>query len=707
MRSSALRIAFLFALAAGLSPAPAAGQACTDTNGEFRFLNDEFPVGSQNTEFVARLLIANADGPVTFDLDPGSNDLHNGLVLDPLSGLVVGLPTEGNTRSIDFIADDGTPGDGVNEPFRPILQSIDVSINSSGGGGNGASEISSNVFPDGRVGTAYGPGGAGYTLTVTNGVGPTFTFGGSDLPPGLSLNGATGVVSGTPTSPGTYFASFTVYDPGESNIGNTILPITILPLTSDFAFETRLLNNGEVGTPYCDSYLVKNAAGPVTFGASGLPAGLTLGPATGAVTGTPTVAGTFPVTITANDGDNTISTNLSIVIVPSATSTFHWNFFGLPAALVNTLYDRQPPIVLTAEGAAATISYSALGLPGGITYNPGSGELSGTPTQQGEFPVTFTATDGSETITLDLTFIVLPATGGDVSQIVVNFWVTRASLKLGEDGKESWRVSALYNADRRTGNRFDPSTDLFRALLGSHVLQVDPGECTGSVPDQSCSYKSASGEIPVAGAKLTPDKQALAWSTRSDTIAETVPGVLSQTVTLGDNAWRVLLSFDEKGGFRPALAYERTVFVLSKGSISLKGPGLDSAKLSLLLADPNLAYEAGVSTLRVRILDGATELLDRDFTALGGIPKQGVDTRTGKPWVSFKTLPDTALSNRVAMAYASNKGAMKLTLSNLDLSAIPNGEAHLAFELTIGDRAYTTSVTLFEKSEGKYGLAIP
>ena len=258
----------------------------------------------------------------------------------------------------------------------------------------------------------------------------------------------------------------------------------------------------------------------------------------------------------------------------------------MPAALVNTLYDRQPPIVLTAEGAGGTITYSALGLPGGITYDSGSGELSGTPTQQGEFPVTFTATDGSETITLDLTFIVLPATGGDVSQIVVNFWVTRASLKLGEDGKESWRVSAIYNADRRTGNRFDPSTDLFRALLGSHVLQVDPGECTGSVPDQACSYKSASGEVPVEGAKLTPDKQTLAWSTGSDTIAETVPGVLSQTVTLGDDAWRVLLRFDEKGGFRPALAFERTAFVLSKGSISLKGPGLDSAKLSLLLADP-------------------------------------------------------------------------------------------------------------------------
>jgi hypothetical protein len=109
----------------------------------------------------------------------------------------------------------------------------------------------------------------------------------------------------------------------------------------------------------------------------------------------------------------------------------------------------------------------------------------------------------------------------------------------------------------------------------------------------------------------------------------------------------------------------------------------------------------------VRILDGATELLGRDFTALGGLAKTGIDTRTLKPWVSFKTLPDAELTNRVAMSYSSSKGAMKLTLTNLNLSAIPDSEAHLGFEVTVGSRVYTTYVTFFETSPGKYGLAIP
>ena len=50
---------------------------------------------------------------------------------------------------------------------------------------------------------------------------------------------------------------------------------------------------------------------------------------------------------------------------------------------------------------------------------------------------------------------------------------------------------------------------------------------------------------------------------------------------------------------------------------------------------------------------------------------------------------------------------MKLALSAADLSLVPDGEAHLTLEVTIGDRVYATNVTFFETSDGKYGLAIP
>src|SRR5262249_23544966 len=268
---------------------------------------------------------------------------------------------------------------------------------------------------------------------------------------------------------------------------------------------------------------------------------------------------------TASDGSAALTTNLSMVIAPSSASDFHWDFLGVPAALVNTLYSRQPPIVLTAEGASASITYSAVGLPNGISYDSNSAELSGTPMQQGEFPVTFTATDGVETISLDMTFIVLPSTGGDVSQIVVNFWVRKAGLHLVTPGRDSWSVSAIYNADRRTGSRFDPSTDVFKAELGSRVVEVDPGQCIGTIPERSCAFASARGVTPVVRVKLVPNSQSMIWSTSSDTIAEAVPGILTQTVALGSSAWRLHLAFDANGVFRPALDLESTAFVLASG----------------------------------------------------------------------------------------------------------------------------------------------
>ena len=109
-----------------------------------------------------------------------------------------------------------------------------------------------------------------------------------------------------------------------------------------------------------------------------------------------------------------------------------------------------------------------------------------------------------------------------MSLIVVNFWVAKAALKLGEDGSEAWKVSAIYNTDRRTGSRFDPTVDAFQALLGSEILDILAGQCTGTMPDQACTFQTEKGEVPSVKAKITPDKQTLAWSTKSDSISDRI-----------------------------------------------------------------------------------------------------------------------------------------------------------------------------------------
>src|SRR5262245_11541025 len=193
MESSALRVASLFVVGLGLFASPVPGQACTDSNGTFRFLNDQFPQLSTNGPvFVGQLVVANADGPVTFsvDLSGGNDPLPPGLSLDPTSGLITGLATQPGNYDVLFVADDTT---------QQINHGVTFSVSSSGGGGNGGSGLANPVFPDGRVGVAYS-----HAPLELSGDGPT-VFGGSDLPPGLALNGATGQLTGTPTSAGTFF----------------------------------------------------------------------------------------------------------------------------------------------------------------------------------------------------------------------------------------------------------------------------------------------------------------------------------------------------------------------------------------------------------------------------------------------------------------------------------------------------------------------
>ncbi|HEX2486458.1 MAG TPA: Ig domain-containing protein, partial [Myxococcota bacterium] len=654
----------------------------------FRFLTEGLPVGSTNAEYVARLVTANADGPVTFSVD----QLPPGVALDPASGFITGRPTSTFNEDITFEASDGV---------STIQSTVNLKVNAAGGGGNEGATFANDSLPEGRVGTLYSA-----TLGLENGVGP-FVFGAIDLPPGLTLDGLTGQITGIPTAPGTYFAGLSVYDEGEDNKVVTVLPIVVLPAASDFRFTTQFLNNGEVGTPYCDTWLVENAAGAATFGASGLPAGLLLDAATGVVSGTPTVAGTFLVLLSATDGANTLTTNLAIQIAPGPGSSFHWNFFGIPTAIVNVNYDRQPPILVAAEGADA-ITYSVIGLPLGMSYGATSGELSGTPIEIGEYPLTFTAidTDTNETLVLSLLFLVLPPNGGDASQIPVNFWVSKESVKVGEPGRDAWRASAIYNADRRLANRFDPLTDVLRLELGARVVELPPGSLEGS--DKSLSWRSAKGVTPGEQVKLGPGNQTLSWSTKSDTLTETVPGILTQTVTIGSRGYRLLLTFDERGVFHPALDFERAAFVVRTGKLTVKGPGDDAAKLSLLLADPNFAYEAQTSPLRIRILEGTNVLVDRDFTLLGGEAKVTTDARTGSLVYAFKTLKDAATADRIAkFSYQSGRGTMALALADLDLTSLPPDETHLGVELTVGARTYYTAVTFFEGQQGRWSTTMP
>jgi hypothetical protein len=316
----------------------------------------------------------------------------------------------------------------------------------------------------------------------------------------------------------------------------------------------------------------------------------------------------------------------------------------------------------------------------------------------------FTAADAStaEVLTLQFRFVILPATGGDISNVPVNFWLTKEKFSLDVDGEEGWKGLLLFNADRRTGVRFDPATNNLSLSLGSRTLSFPTGSLEGT--STSMRFTTPSGQVPNESVKLSLSRQLLQWRSSHDSIAATVPGLQDVALTMGSQVYRTTVTFDESGSAN-GLSSVRPCFVLAKGRLRLGKTGLDSATLGMLLSDASFVYQTG-DTLRIRLLEGTTVLVDRDFTALG-VGQQNTN-RDGKIIFTVKTLADTATTNRIRkFSYSSANGKLSLALSDLTLDALTNGEAHVTTELTIGERIYVTGVTFFGKNPGTYSTSMP
>jgi hypothetical protein len=681
--------------------------------GTFRFLTTTVPDGTTNGGYFAALIAANAAGAVTYSVAPGSIDpLPTGLSLDPGSGAISGYPTVVQTNNVTFQASDGA---------TTITLNVDkFKISAAGGGGNSGAAFVITALPDGRVGVVY----TTTTLSSIGGVGP-FIYGAQNLPTGITMNGTTGVIYGNPIVAGTFYVTLTLNDLGEGNKIITTLPLivypadTVEPVDYFFKFDTEHINNGEVGTAYISTLVTSGQTGVVTFSATGLPGGLALDVTSGTISGTPTVSGTFYIYVAATDAGtgDTISTNLVMWLAPNSTSQFYWDFFGIPAALFGVQYDRQPPITVAANNGTA-VTYSAVGLPPGISYNTGTGELTGIATEIGVFPTIFTATDTGpspdEVLTLRYDFIVLPPAGGDVGRLAVNLWAQKLQAKViantaNSGPNDSWKASYIYNQNRTTGNIFNPAVDSFYLKLGNSEITLPPGTIVQSASG-TFSYSSPNGAVPKVAIKGAPSKQTLSVAVSGVELGSTLPAeMIENTLILGNKGYALKLFLDAQGKFVPAGDYRNAALVVTKGTLTAVGAPKASLKFAMALGDPSFQMVQG-DALRLRLYDGITPLLDKDLTRLVTVTE--TTDPNGNPVYTLKKTKaaDPATTNTLkTFAFASGKGVMNVALSGLTLSALlPAGQAHLHVELVVGSNSYFTGITLFETKagSGSYTTAI-
>jgi hypothetical protein len=334
------------------------------------------PAGQVGTAYHATLAATGGLPPYHWLVYAGV--LPAGLTLDAGSGAVSGTPAAAGTTQVTIRVTDSFAAPAHAERiFTITIAEPPPEL-----------AVSTSALPGGVVGTAYSA-----TLQATGGVPPyTWAIAAGTLPDGLALDATTGAITGTPTTAGTADLTLEVTD---STAATASAQLSLVVTTPALSVTTSSLPPATIDVPYSATLQAGGGTPGYTWAitSGSLPAGLTLDGATGAISGTPTALGPAPFTVEVTDAAATPATatrQLGITVEPAplviTTAT-------LPDGSTTAAYSAT--LAATGGTGATTWSITAGTLPAGLTLDPATGQISGTPTETGTFTITFQVTDSA------------------------------------------------------------------------------------------------------------------------------------------------------------------------------------------------------------------------------------------------------------------------------------------------------------------------
>jgi len=197
----------------------------------------------------------------------------------------------------------------------------------------------------------------------------------------MGVNPSTGLISGTPLATGTFTPTISAINLGGTGSATLSVSLSAPPVP---VIAGTLSATGTSGVAF--DYQIAASNNPTSYGASSLPQGLSVSSSTGLISGMPATIGTFSAIISATNAGGFDSEALTLNILPLPPAIIS----GLAASgVMGSAFDYQ--IVATNNPA----SFTATGLPPGLSVNASTGLISGTPTASGMFATTIGVTNAN------------------------------------------------------------------------------------------------------------------------------------------------------------------------------------------------------------------------------------------------------------------------------------------------------------------------